>query len=292
MNLLSTPFALIMGIFFGLILGNPWKNETARWSKKLLQISVIGMGFGLSLGQVWSTGRDSVGYTIIGIAFTMFMGKVIGKYLAVNNNVSTLISFGTAICGGSAIAAMAPVLKSDNEETAVSLATVFTLNAIALFIFPSIGHLLDMGQEQFGLWAALAIHDTSSVVGAAAAYGTDALATATTVKLTRAVWIAPIALGVAWITKSEGKTKLPLFIIGFIAAAGIRSLFPQWGMVWDGLALAAKQMLVVTLFLVGTGLTRDVLKKVGLRPLIQGLLLWFVVSFATLFAITMDLVKI
>ena len=194
-------------------------------------------------------------------------------------------SFGSAICGGSAIAAMAPVIKADAEETGVALATVFTLNSIALILFPPLGHLLGMGQRQFGLWSALAIHDTSSVVGAAAAYGGLALAIGTTVKLTRALWIMPAALVAAWFTKSEGKVKFPLFILGFIVAATIKTMLPQFDQVWQPLNSIAKQSLVVTLFLIGTGLTREILARTGVKPLAQGVLLWILVSVTSAAAI-------
>ncbi len=282
---IKTPAALLAGILFSLFLGNPWPAPAAAWSKKLLQYSVIGLGFGLSLGEVWSTGKDAVLYTVIGITFTLLMGRLLGRWFGTAPNTAALIAFGTAICGGSAIAAMAPVLKSKDEETAVALATVFTLNAAALLLFPFIGHLLHLDQRGFGLWAALAIHDTSSVVGAAAAYGAAALAVGTTVKLARAVWIMPCALGAAWLRKSEGKIRFPLFILGFLAAAGVRSLLPQYDFAWQGISAIARQGLVVTLFLIGAGLTREVLQRVGMRPFAQGISLWLIVSVATLTAI-------
>ncbi|MHB9095871.1 MAG: YeiH family protein [Eubacteriales bacterium] len=288
--LVTTPIALTAGIVFGLFLGNPWREKTVVWSKKLLQISVIGLGFGLGIGQIWQTGKDAIVYTVVGITVTLIFGKLLGRFLKTNSNISSLISFGTAICGGSAIAAMAPVIQASDEETAVSLATVFTLNSIALFIFPYIGHIFHLNQREFGLWAALAIHDTSSVVGAAALYGSSALAIATTVKLARAVWIAPVALGTAWFKKSDSRVKIPLFIIGFIVAAGVRTLMPSLNLVWNDIALVAKQSLVVTLFLIGSGLTINVLQKVGVKPLLQALLLWFIVSIASFTLIVKGLI--
>jgi uncharacterized integral membrane protein (TIGR00698 family) len=281
----KTPVALAAGILFSLFLGTPLPEKTTAWSKKLLQWSVVGLGFGLSLGQVWNTGKDAVLYTIVSITCTLLIGRLLGRWYGTEANTASLISFGTAICGGSAIAAMAPVLKSEDEETAVAMATVFTLNAAALLLFPLIGHLLHMSQRGFGLWAALAIHDTSSVVGAAAAYGAAALAVGTTVKLARAVWIMPCALGTAWLKKSEGKVRFPLFILGFLAAAGTRSLLPQFDPLWQGFSAVAKQGLVVTLFLIGAGLSREVLKRVGVRPFAQGVTLWAIVSVATLASI-------
>jgi uncharacterized integral membrane protein (TIGR00698 family) len=281
----SAPMGLAAGICFALLLGNPWGASVSRWSKRLLQASVTGLGFGISLSTIWTTGRHAAVYTAVGIAATMTVGLLLGRLARTPSRTSTLISFGTAICGGSAIAAMAPVIRSDDDETAVALATVFTLNSIGLLLFPVIGHLLALSEHGFGVWSALAIHDTSSVVGAAAAYGSTALVIATTVKLTRAVWIVPCAVGAGWLLRSKGKAKFPLFIAGFVAAATLRTLFPSGNAVWHLLSAVAKQSLVVTLFLIGLGLTKDVLRKNGPRPLMQGVLLWLAVSVGTLSAI-------
>ena len=283
--LVSAPMALVAGITFGILVGNPWGATTSTWSRRLLQASVVGLGFGMNLPELLKTGKDAFLYTAVSISFTMVAGYLLGKFFKTPQRTSTLISFGTAICGGSAIAAMAPVIKADTEETGVALATVFTLNSIALLLFPPVGHILGMGQRQFGLWSALAIHDTSSVVGAAAAYGGLALAIGTTVKLTRALWIMPSALLAAWFTKSEGKVKFPLFIIGFIAAATIKTLLPQFDQLWHPLNSVAKQSLVVTLFLIGCGLTKEVLGRTGIKPLAQGVLLWIIVSVTSSVAI-------
>jgi len=282
---IGTASGLIMGILFSLIFRNPWPRNSAQLSKIILQISVVGLGFGLGVGEVLQTGKDSVIYTIAGITFTLAVGFFLGKMLNTNRNTSALISFGTAICGGSAIAAMAPVLKAEDDETAVALATVFTLNSVALLLFPVIGHVLHLSQIVFGTWAGLAIHDTSSVVGAAASYGTQALAIGTTVKLTRAIWIMPAVIGAAWLKKSDQRVKIPLFIIGFILAATIRTVLPQYGNCWGEMSAIAKQSLVLTLFLIGSGLSREVLRKVGVRPLLQGVTLWLVVSSITLAAL-------
>ncbi|HTU00258.1 MAG TPA: putative sulfate exporter family transporter, partial [Candidatus Sulfotelmatobacter sp.] len=278
----SAPMGLAAGIAFALLLGNPWGSAVSQWSKRLLQLSVTGLGFGMSLGAVWRTGREALLYTVIGIGATMAIGVFLGRLAGTGSRTSLLISFGTAICGGSAIAAMAPVIRSKDDETAVALATVFTLNSVALLLFPLVGHLLGLPQRGFGLWSALAIHDTSSVVGAASAYGSLALMTATTVKLTRAVWIVPCALGAGWLLRSGGGIKFPVFIAGFLAAAAVRTLLPSGEPLWHELAAIAKQSLVITLFLIGAGLTRDVLQKNGPRPLVQALLLWMVVSVGTL----------
>lgn len=281
----GTATALIGGAFLSLVAGNPWPKKSAVISKKLLQLSVVGLGFGLSIGEVIRTGRNSLVYTVVGIGCTLALGLLLGRLFRTDWNTSALISFGTAICGGSAIAAMAPVIKAKDEETAVALATVFTLNSAALIIFPLIGHALHLDQHMFGIWAGLAIHDTSSVVGAASAYGAQALATGTTVKLTRAIWITPVVLATAMVMKSEQKATVPLFIVGFIMAAAVRSLLPQYATAWGTIAAVAKQCLVVTLFLIGAGLSREVLRKVGARPLLQGITLWFAVSVITLAAL-------
>jgi uncharacterized integral membrane protein (TIGR00698 family) len=282
--------ALAAGIVFSLGLGNPAPARTSLWSRVLLQASVVGLGFGLSLGTVLRVGSRSAVYTVVGIALTLAAGALLGRLAGTTGPLSTLISFGTAICGGSAIAAMAPVVKAKSDEIAVSLATVFTLNAAALVLFPAVGHFLHLDQGQFGLWAGLAIHDTSSVVGAASAYGPQALALATTVKLTRALWIMPCVLLAALLSRSDQKAKFPLFIAGFVAAAAVRTLLPSLAPLWGVLVAVARQSLVLTLFLIGTGLTRDVLRRVGVRPLAQGVVLWLLVSSATLGAIVTGLI--
>ena len=236
----DTPTALAAGIVFGLSLNNPFPQLAGRLSKILLQMSVVGLGFGIGIFQVIEEGKHSIIYTIIGITITIVVGNYIGRLLKINSRTSKLISFGTAICGGSAIAAMAPVLKAKDEEIAVSLAIVFTLNSIGLFLFPFIGHSLHMSQNSFGVWAALAIHDTSSVVGATAAYGATALAIGTTVKLTRALWITPIVLGYAFYKKTSEKIHFPYFIIGFVLAAIIRSTLPNFNTVWDTFAFGGE----------------------------------------------------
>lgn len=282
--------ALAAGVLFSLLVGNPAPARTALWSRVLLQASVVGLGFGLSLGTVMRVGGRSALYTIVGIALTLAAGTLLGRLAGTAGPLSTLISFGTAICGGSAIAAMAPVVKAKSDEIAVSLATVFTLNATALLLFPVVGRLVSLDQGQFGLWAALAIHDTSSVVGAASAFGEEALAVATTVKLTRALWIMPCVLLAALLSRSEERPKFPLFVAGFVAAAAVRTLLPSLSPLWDAFVAVARQSLVLTLFLIGTGLTRDVLRRVGIRPLAQGAVLWLLVSAGTLAAIVTGLI--
>ena len=278
----SSALALSAGFVFSFLFGNPFPRQTGKYSKSLLKASVVGLGFGVNIVNVLEVGRSSLLLTLVSLSVTLLLGQGIGRLLQVPANTRQLISFGTAICGGSAIAAMAPVIKAKDEEIAVSLATVFTLNAVALLLFPPLGHMFALSQKQFGLWAALAIHDTSSVVGAAAAFCTVALAVGTTAKLTRALWIAPSVLVAGAYYKSSEKTGIPLFIIGFIAAAAINSWLTGFAPVWAGAHDIARQTLVMTLFLIGSGLTREVLKKVGMRPLLMGVVLWLLVSSATL----------
>lgn len=274
--------ALFAGIFFSLFMGNPFISSSGRWSRFGLKLSVVGLGFGINISTVLAEGRRSILITLVGITLTILVGRFIGGLLKVNRHTSSLIAFGTAICGGSAIAAMAPVIGAKDEETAVSLATVFSLNSAGLLIFPIVGRSLGLSQEAFGFWSALAIHDTSSVVGAAASYGVVALSLATTVKLTRALWITPVVMVSSFIRKSGSKVVFPLFILGFLLAALVRSLIPQWEPLWASLAFGARRLLVLTLFVIGSGLTWQVLKKVGPRPLLQGLVLWILVSLSTL----------
>lgn len=278
----SSPVALAAGFSFCFMFGNPFPALTSRIGKSLLKISVVGLGFGVNFFEVIEVGKSSLLLTLLSISVTLALGIVLGRLLKVEPNTCTLIAFGTAICGGSAIAAMAPVIKARDEEIAVSLATVFTLNAVALLLFPPLGQLFGLDQHQFGLWAALAIHDTSSVVGASATFGAVALAVGTTVKLTRALWIAPCTLVAGMFCKSEQRVSLPLFIVGFIAAAFINSWLPAFDLVWGGLYTLASQALVMTLFLIGAGLTRQVLLQVGARPLLLGVVLWITVSVTTL----------
>lgn len=280
--LVTSPLALVAGFAFSFLFGNPFPERTARFSKTLLKLSVVGLGFGVNFVEVIEVGKSSLLFTLVSITATIVVGELLGRVLKLPSNTRTLVSFGTAICGGSAIAAMAPVIKARDEEIAVSLATVFSLNAVALILFPPLGHLLGLDQQQFGLWAALAIHDTSSVVGASATYGAIALSVGTTAKLTRALWIAPCALIAGVLKKSEQRTEFPLFIIGFIAAAFINTWMPSLDWAWSGLYVLARQSLVMTLFLVGAGLTKKVLRQVGLKPLLFGVVLWVVVSVTVL----------
>lgn len=283
---ISPPMALAAGLVFGLTLGNPIPNLSGKAARILLQWSVVGLGFGLKLQAVWGAGKTGFGFTIATILGTLLLGFWLGRCLKVDGQTSLLVSVGTAICGGSAIAAAGAVLKADAKALSVSLITVFVLNAVGLLIFPFLGHLLGMNQSNFGLWAAIAIHDTSSVVGAAARYGEQALDVATTVKLSRALWIFPMVLVISLVRGGEArKIRLPWFIFGFLGAAGLRTVWPEGGLFFDGAKDVARQALTLTLFLIGAGLSRDAIRSIGMRPMLQGILLWMVVSALGLLAV-------
>ncbi len=284
-SFISPPLALTLGILFGLVLSNPFPLVTRRISQWLLQGSVVALGFGMNLHEVLKAGRSGFIYTALGIAFALLVGLTIGKFLRVRGNSSYLITAGTAICGGSAIAAIAPILHADEEEMAVSLGTVFVLNSVALLIFPPLGHLLGLSQTQFGLWAALAIHDTSSVVGAASRYGAQALVIGTTVKLARALWIVPLALATAAIKRSKSKIHFPWFILFFCLAAVVNTYLALFSTYSKSLFQLGHLGLTATLFLIGSGISRSTLRQVGWRPLVQGVLLWIVVGVTSLYFI-------
>jgi uncharacterized integral membrane protein (TIGR00698 family) len=288
-GLIGPPLALAAGLAFGLSTEHTFHAESRKLSKFLLQAAVVCLGFGMNLKEVVHAGSSGFMYTAISITFAMTLGWLLGRMLQVGKTQSLLISFGTAICGGSAIAAMGPVLNANEEEMGVSLGTVFVLNSVALLLFPFIGHLMHFSETQFGLWAALAIHDTSSVVGAAAKYGPVALSIGTTVKLARALWIVPLAIATAMLKKSEAKVQWPWFILYFCFAAVLASYvphyLPQSASLFFGLNRLGRSALTVVLFLIGTGITRNTLKEVGARPLIQGVLLWIVVASVSLWAI-------
>lgn len=284
----TPPVALFLGLAFALSCGQAHPKFNKKVSKYLLQYSVVGLGFGMNLHASLASGKEGMEFTIISVIGTLLIGWVIGrKFLKVDRDTSYLISTGTAICGGSAIAAVGPVLKAKDTEMSVALGTIFILNAIALFIFPVIGHALDMSQQEFGTWAAIAIHDTSSVVGAGAAYGEEALKIATTIKLTRALWIIPLAFVTSFIFKSKGqKISIPWFIFFFVLAMVFNTYVlgttSTGMMIGEGINEFARKTLTITLFFIGASLSRDVLKAVGIKPLIQGVLLWVVISLSTL----------
>lgn len=288
----SPPLALLSGVVFGITVAHPYRIESHSLAKFLLQASVIGLGFGMNLHEVIHAGKSGFLYTAMSITAAMTLGLLLGKVLKVKSRASFLITCGTAICGGSAIAAIAPITDANEEDMAVSLGTVFTLNAVALLIFPLIGWAFHFSQDQFGLWAALAIHDTSSVVGAAAKYGPEALAVGTTVKLARALWIVPLAFLTAAINKSKAKIHFPWFILLFLLAAVASTYLPRFVSSYIVFNHLGKIGLTVTLFLIGTGLSRATFRQVGVRPMIQGVVLWVVIATLSLLAIRSGLIAI
>lgn len=277
-GLVSPPIALLGGLTCGFALDHPFDVESKRLAKFLLQASVVALGFGMNLHEVAHAGRSGFLYTAGSITVAMLLGLGLGYLICVGKKSAFLISAGTAICGGSAIAAVGPIAEANEEEMAVALGTVFILNSVALFLFPLIGYVFHMSQEQFGLWSALAIHDTSSVVGATAKYGATALAVGTTIKLARALWIVPLSFVTAVALKSKARIQWPWFILLFILAALLNTLLPVFNSTFNALNHLGKIGLTVTLFLIGTGLNKKTLQHVGFRPLLQGLALWIIVG--------------
>lgn len=284
--LITPPIALLMGLVIAQFIGHPYLHLNHKATHILLQTSIVGLGFGMNVSGALSAGKAGFLFTIISVAGTLAGGLLMGKFLNIEKKTAYLIAAGTAICGGSAIAAISPVIKADQKQISVALGTIFILNAIALFLFPVIGHAFHLSQTQFGLWCAIAIHDTSSVAGAAGKYGARALEVATTVKLARALWIIPVALLSGFLFKNKGsKIKIPLFIGLFVAAMIINTYVPFVQHNNHYLTGIAKAGLTLTLFLIGCGLSRKTLQAVGFRPLIQGALLWIVISAAVLLAV-------
>lgn len=291
-GLISPPLALLAGLAYGLSFAHPFHVDAKKLSSFLLQASVVMLGFGMNLHDVIKAGRNGFIYTALSITFALLLGLLLGRLFKVQDKSALLISAGTAICGGSAIAAVGPVVDAGDEEMAVSLGTVFVLNSVALFLFPAIGHSLHLSQSQFGLWSALAIHDTSSVVGATAKYGSDALLVGTTIKLARALWIVPLVFALALFKKSKAKIKWPWFIVLFCLAAVAATYLPWFGFFYPKLSGLGKTGLTVTLYLIGTGISRPTLKQVGLRPLLQGILLWVIVGILSLTLIRLSIVSV
>lgn len=283
---IQPPMALLLGFLFSLTLGHPFIKYNSKVTKLLLQVSIVGLGFGMDIYEAAKTGKTGFWLTVLSIFLTLTIGLLIGYRLKVKKKTSLLIASGTAICGGSAIAAIAPVIDANEEETSVSLATIFILNSIALFLFPYIGTLLELSQQDFGLWAAIAIHDTSSVVGAAQRYGDEALQIATTVKLARALWIIPISLLISIVYKQQkSKIKIPYFIFLFVLAIIVNTYLPIPNSITQAIVLVSKKGLTLTLFFIGAGLTLKSLKSVGIKPLLQGVLLWIFISVTSLYVI-------
>ncbi len=285
-GVISPALALALGLLYGLCFIHPYQADSRNLSRFLLQASVVGLGFGMNLQEVLRVGRSGFLYTAASISFALIFGLLLGRLLRVNKTASILISTGTAICGGSAIAAVAPIIEASDEEMAISLGTIFILNSIALLIFPPLGWFLHLTQTQFGLWAALAIHDTSSVVGAAARYGPVALVVGTTVKLTRALWIVPVAIGAAALKRSKSRIRWPWFILFFCFAAVANTYIPAFTNFWHVLSNLGRLGLTATLYLIGTGISRATLRQVGVRPLLQGVILWILVGVTSLWLIS------
>ena len=285
--LVSPPIALLMGLIIAQFIGHPYLHLNHKATHILLQVSVVGLGFGMNVTSALKAGKEGILFTIVSIIGTLVIGFFIGKFLKIEKKTSYLISTGTAICGGSAIAAISPVIKAEEKQISVALGTIFILNSAALFLFPFIGHQLNLSQSQFGMWCAIAIHDTSSVVGAASKYGPQALEIATTVKLARALWIIPVAFLSTFIFKNKNsKIKIPYFIGLFVLAMIANTYIPFVQQYNHYLTNIAKAGLTLTLFLIGCGLNRKTISSVGFKPLIQGVILWVIISTAALWAVT------
>lgn len=286
-----TPFidpsiALLAGFVLTLLFGNPFLQFSQRAVHILLQVTIVGLGFGMNVFEAGEAGKEGFIFTVSSIVVTVVVGLFLGKIFATGKKTNLLISIGTAICGGSAIAAISPVIRAKEEEISISLATIFILNSLALFIFPVVGEYYGLSQNQFGLWSAIAIHDTSSVVGAAQKYGEEALKIATAVKLERALWIIPVSLIAAFSYKSDKKSiKIPYFILLFVLAMVINTFVPTVSSISQSIVFVAKKGLNVTLFLIGAGLTVESIKKAGVKTLLQGVILWVLISAISLWVI-------
>jgi uncharacterized integral membrane protein (TIGR00698 family) len=280
---ISSAVALVIGIVYAQIFENPYGKQTKKATGLLLKVAVVGLGFGMNVYSAISAGKDGFILTVFSIFLTLGLGFLLGKLLKIDKKISYLVSSGTAICGGSAIAAVSPVIKADEKQISVALGIVFILNSVALIIFPPIGHALGLSQVDFGLWSAIAIHDTSSVVGAAAKYGDQALEVATTVKLARALWVIPVAfLSMVFFKNKGGKVKLPYFIGLFVLAMLANSYIPAVQVVGPYIVEASKAALTLTLFLIGTSLSYRTVKSVGFKPLLEGVGLWIFISITSL----------
>jgi len=290
--MVSAPVALLGGIVYGIVLEHPFQVESKSLTSLLLQSSVVALGFGMNLREVIRVGRSGCLYTALSIVVTMLVGLCLGRLLKVGQRSAFLISAGTAICGGSAIAALGPIFNASEEEMAVSLGVIFILNSVALLVFPVIAYALHMTQTQFGLWSALAIHDTSSVVAATAKYGSTALAVATTVKLARALWIIPLSVATAVVLKNKTRIRWPWFILFFCVATLLSSLLPTFNSAFMALNHLGKIGLTVTVFLIGAGLNKGMLRRIGLRPLFQALVLWIIVGASTLALILISWLRV
>ncbi len=285
--LISPAIALLLGLVIAQFVGHPYLHLNHRATHILSQVSVVGLGFGMNVTSALQAGREGILFTVVSIIGTLAIGLLMGRLLKTDRKISYLISTGTAICGGSAIAGVSPVIKAQEKQISVALGVIFILNSIALFLFPLIGHALHLSQKEFGLWSAIAIHDTSSVVGAASKYGAQAVEVATTVKLARALWIIPVAfLSTSLFQQSGSKVKVPWFIGLFVVAIMLNTYIPAVHLYSHYLTGIARAGLTLTVFLIGCGLNRKVLQQVGFRPLLQGMVLWVIISAVALWAVT------
>lgn len=283
---ISPAVAILMGLIIAQFIGHPYVALNHKATHLLLQFSVVGLGFGMNIHSAHQAGREGIIFAVFSIIITLVFGLLMGRWLKIDKKTSYLIAAGTAICGGSAITAISPVIQAEEKQISVALGCIFILNAVALFVFPLLGHYLNLSQTQFGLWCAVAIHDTSSVVGAASKYGVRALEVATTVKLARALWIVPVAFLSAFLFKNPTKKiSIPYFIVLFILAIVANTYLPFIQVLSPYVVILAKASLTLTLFLIGAGLSRSILLAVGLKPLLQGVVLWIMISTATLYAI-------
>jgi uncharacterized integral membrane protein (TIGR00698 family) len=283
-QLISSSWALLLGLVYALIFGNSFKEKTSKWGGYLLKTSVIGLGFGINIGVLLKAGKENIGTTAFFVIVVLGLGYLIGKSLKIDKKISLLISAGTAICGGSAIAAVGSVIKADSNQLSVSTGVVFLLNAVAIFAFPAIGHWLGLSQMQFGTWAAIAIHDMSSVVGAASKYGDEALSIASITKMLRVLWIIPISLGlVLGFAQNRESFKIPTFIIGFVAASCIYSSLPNFQSLYHIFYIVSKQAMVVSLFFIGSSISIENIKKVGKKVVLQAVGLWLIICLLSLY---------
>lgn len=282
----SPALFLLVGIAFS-VLGIKHSIVT-RYSSFALQASIVLMGFGMNLPQVISVSKSGFIGTAASVSFVMLTGLLIGRLLKIDSKVVLLVSSGTAICGGSAIAAVAPVIDAKSHQISFSLVVIFVLNAIALLVFPIVGRYFQLGEDTFGYWAAIAIHDTSSVVGAGATYGARALEVATTVKLVRTLWIIPLSIAIALFQtdKSNGKIKIPWFIAFFVASILIAYVVPEWQTTFNHLNWLGKKGMVVALFLIGSSISVADAKNVGLKSFTLGIALWIIIAVASFVALT------
>lgn len=283
---ISPVVALLMGIVVAQSIGHPFLHLNHKATHILLQFSVVGLGFGMNVQSALQAGKSGFMFTVLSILITLILGYLLGRFLKIECKSAFLITVGTAICGGSAIAAISPVIKAEEKQISVALGTIFILNSVALFIFPLIGQSVQLSQQQFGVWSAIAIQDTSSVVGAASKYGAEALQIATTVKLTRALWIIPIALLSSVVFRNKGsQIKIPYFIGLFVLTIVLNTYLPFAKIIGSQIVQLSKIGLTLTLFLIGSGLSKDVFTTVGFKPILQGLILWVMISIPALLAV-------